>query len=88
MKTRMSLATTASLLLTLSGGVFAQTPQNTTVNPFGGPGATRGPLAAREQRLLELLAQKKAAQATTQISAVPDATGGVAWATHGFLWKP
>ncbi len=72
----MSLATTASLLLTLSRGVVAQTPQTTTVNPLGGPGALRGPQAAREQRLLELLAQKKAAAGATQIGVEPDATGG------------
>jgi hypothetical protein len=77
MKTRIGFAAlTASVLFTLSGGVFAQTPQNTTVNPFGGPGSLRGPLAAREQRLLQPLAQKKAAQATTQMGVVPDATGG------------
>jgi hypothetical protein len=77
MKTRIGLAAmTASVLFTLSGGVVAQTPQTTIVNPFGGPGALRGPRATREQRLLELLAQKKAAQATTQMGAVPDGSGG------------
>jgi hypothetical protein len=68
MNRRIGLAAvTASFLLTLSGGVFAQTPQTIPMNPQE---ARKAMLAARAARL------SRKAPSALETAVTPEATGG------------